>query len=220
MPGLDLERAAHLDGRRLVAGVDEAGRGPLAGPVFAAAVILPAELSGAESWLQYVNDSKKLSPRQRERALELIKANAVAVGVGQQEADDIDALGILPATVQAMMNALSGLPLQPDHVVFDYIPLKRCPYPYQVVVKGDSLSYSVAAASIVAKVARDRWMQRAEGRYPGYGFARNKGYPTPEHLERLRRLGPCLIHRRSFGPVRNLFTQAGGRRPSSWPGAS
>ena len=218
MPGLDLEQDIHLTGRQLIAGVDEAGRGPLAGPVVAAAVILPEELSGSEPWLQAINDSKKLSHRQRVRALELIRANAVAVAVGQQEADDIDALGILPATIQAMMNALSGLPVQPDYVIFDYIPLKRCPFPYRVVVKGDSLSYSVAAASIVAKVTRDRWMQRAEGRYPGYGFSRNKGYPTREHLERLRRLGPCLIHRRSFGPVRNFSPQAGALRTSSWPG--
>ena len=218
MPDLDLERGVHLTGRQLIAGVDEAGRGPLAGPVVAAAVILPAELSGSEPWLRYINDSKKLSHRRREEALELIKANAVAVAVGQQESDDIDAVGILPATIQAMMNALAGLPVQPDHVLFDYIPLKKCAFPYHVIVKGDSLSYSIAAASIVAKVTRDRWMQRAEGRFPGYGFSRHKGYPTKEHIERLRKLGPCLIHRRTFGPVR-ATPRAGAMLTSHWPGS-
>ena len=205
MPGLDLERQIHLRGRSLVAGVDEAGRGPLAGPVVAAAVILPPELSGSEPWLESIDDSKRLSPSQREKALGLIHQNALAVGIGQQDHDDIDALGILPATILAMMHAISSLPIDPEHVLFDYIPLKTCAYPFNTVVKGDSMSYSIAAASIVAKVTRDRQMQRADSVYPGYSFAKNKGYPTPDHISILRELGPCSIHRRSFGPVRDCI---------------
>ena len=202
MPGFELERRAHLLGSRLVAGVDEAGRGPLAGPVMAAAVILPAELSGSEPWLAAIDDSKRLSERRREEALELIRRNALALAVAQQDADDIDALGILPATVQAMTNALHSLRVEPEYVLFDYIPLKACPFPHRTVVKGDSVSYSIAAASIVAKVTRDRWMRRADRQYPGYGFAQHKGYPTKGHIARMEVLGPCSIHRRSFGPVR------------------
>ncbi len=205
MPGLDLERQIHLRGRSLVAGVDEAGRGPLAGPVVAAAVILPPELSGSEPWLESINDSKRLSPSQREKALVLIHQNALAVGIGQQDHDDIDALGILPATILAMMHAISSLPVDPEHVLFDYIPLKTCAYPFNTVVRGDSMSYSIAAASIVAKVTRDRQMQRADAVYPGYSFAKHKGYPTPSHISILRELGPCSIHRRSFGPVRDCI---------------
>ena len=204
MPDFDLERRVHLRGWTLVAGVDEAGRGPLAGPVMAAAVILPAELSGSEPWLASIDDSKRLSERRREEALALIRRHALAVAVAQQDADDIDALGILPATIQAMMNALNSLRVQPEHVLFDYLPLKTCPFPFQTIIKGDSLSYSIAAASIVAKVTRDRWMRRADEQYPGYGFARHKGYPTKHHVARLQALGPCSIHRRSFGPVRAL----------------
>ena len=202
MPGLELERLAHLRGSTLVAGVDEAGRGPLAGPVMAAAVILPAELSGAEPWLAAIDDSKRLSEKRREEALELIRRHALAVAVAQQDADDIDALGILPATIQAMTNALHSLRVEPEYVLFDYLPLKACPFAHQTVVKGDSISYSIAAASIVAKVTRDRWMQRAERQYPGYGFAQHKGYPTRKHIERMQVLGPCSIHRRSYRPVR------------------
>ena len=205
MPGLDLERELQLRGCRLVAGVDEAGRGPLAGPVVAAAVILPPDLSGEEPWLKQVDDSKRLSSLQRERALESIHRYALATGVGQQDTADIDHLGILPATIAAMFGAVQRLSLQPEHLLFDFIPLKTCPYPYQTIVKGDSISYSIAAASIVAKVTRDRWMKEADGRYPGYSFGQNKGYPTAEHLAKLQTLGPCSIHRRSFAPVRNCL---------------
>lgn len=205
MPGLDLERQIHLRGRSLIAGVDEAGRGPLAGPVVAAAVILPPELTGSEPWLESINDSKRLSHSQREKALELIHHHALAIGVGQQDADDIDALGILPSTIIAMMNAISSLSVEPEHVLFDYIPLKTCVYPFNTVVRGDSMSYSIAAASIVAKVTRDRMMLREDAKYPGYAFAQNKGYPTPDHIAVLKELGPCTIHRRSFGPVRDCI---------------
>lgn len=208
MPGLDLERRIQLRGYSLVAGIDEAGRGPLAGPVVAAAVVLPPELAGDEPWLKSINDSKRLSPAQRERAAELIQRRALAVGVGRCASSEIDTLGILPATIEAMMQAIGSLSVRPDHLLFDYIPLKTCGFPFQTVVKGDSISYSIAAASIVAKVTRDRWMRQADEQYPGYDFAQHKGYPTAAHVSRLKELGPCSIHRRSFAPVRDCINAA------------
>ena len=205
MPGLELECQVRSPGCRVIAGVDEAGRGPLAGPVVASAVILPPDLSGAEPWLQLINDSKLLSALQRERALEVVLRHAVAVGVGQQSPEQIDQLGIVPATIAAMFQAVSALSAAPDHLLMDFVPIKTCSWPYQTVVRGDSLSYSIAAASIVAKVTRDRLMEQADPVYPGYSFARNKGYPTAEHVRQLQALGPCSIHRRSFAPVRACF---------------
>jgi len=208
MPGLDLERQIQLRGCRLVAGIDEAGRGPLAGPVVAAAVVLPPELAGDEPWLKTIDDSKRLSPAQRDRALGSIYRNALAVGVGRCASSEIDNLGILPATIEAMMRAIGSLSVRPEHLLFDYLPLKTCGFPFQTVVKGDTISYSIAAASIVAKVSRDRWMRRADQLYPGYDFAQHKGYPTAGHVSRLKELGPCSIHRRSFGPVRDCINAA------------
>jgi ribonuclease HII len=205
MPGLELEWQVRSPECHLVAGVDEAGRGPLAGPVVAAAVILPPGLSGAEPWLRLVNDSKRLSSLQREKALEMILRHAVAIGVGQQSPEQIDRLGIIPATITAMLQAVSALPSVPDYLLMDFVPIKTCPWTYQAVVRGDSLSYSIAAASIVAKVTRDHLMEQVDPVYPGYCFARNKGYPTAEHLTQLQMLGPCSIHRRSFAPVRDCF---------------
>ena len=205
MPGLDLEHQIQSRGFRTMAGIDEAGRGPLAGPVVAAAVVLPLDLSGDESWLKSVNDSKRLSPARRSRAFELIHRNALAVGVGCSASKEIDSLGILPATIEAMMRAVESLSVQPDYLLFDFIPLKTCELSFQTVVKGDSISYSIAAASIVAKVTRDRWMQQAEEQYPGYDFGQHKGYPTAVHVSRLKELGPCSIHRRSFAPVRDCI---------------
>jgi ribonuclease HII len=208
MPGLDLERRIQLRGYRLVAGIDEAGRGPLAGPVVAAAVVWPPDLAGDEPWLKSINDSKRLSPAQRERALELINRNALAVGVGWSAPGEIDSLGILAATIEAMMRAIKSLTVRPEHLLFDYIPLKSCEFPFQTVVKGDSISYSIAGASVVAKVTRDRWMQQAGELYPGYDFGQHKGYPTAAHVSRLQQLGPCSIHRRSFAPVRDCINAA------------
>ena len=208
MPGLDLEHQIQSRGFRTVAGIDEAGRGPLAGPVLAAAVILPPDLAGDEPWLKSINDSKRLSPAKRSRAFELIHCNALAVGVGRSASEEIDSLGILPATIEAMMRAVESLLVRPEHLLFDFIPLKTCRLPFQTVVKGDSISYSIAAASIVAKVTRDRWMQQADAQYPGYNFAQHKGYPTAAHVSRLKELGPCSIHRRSFAPVRDCIDAA------------
>ncbi len=207
MPDLFLESGLHRRGIRLVAGVDEAGRGPLAGPVVAAAVILPPGLTGSEIWLQLLDDSKRLSPGQRERAADAVYQNALAVGVGMIGSEDIDKMGIGRAALAAMLRAVGQLPLEPGHLLLDFIHVRECPYTYDTIVKGDSLSYSIAAASNVAKVTRDRLMVEAEETYPGYAFARHKGYPTKAHFERLRELGPCPIHRRSFAPVAQACLQ-------------
>lgn len=208
MPSLTLENELRQRGVELVAGVDEAGRGPLAGPVVAAAVILPRDLSGSEPWLQMIDDSKRLSPVRREQAAELIARHALAVGVGQEAPEEIDQIGIGNATIRAMLQAVAKLPVPPEHLLLDYVPIKECVLPFQAIVRGDSLSYSIAAASIVAKVTRDRWMRQEDAIHPGYAFAQNKGYPTANHLARLRALGPCPIHRRSFGPVREAAKNA------------
>lgn len=211
MPDLSLERRLHQEGMRLVAGVDEAGRGPLAGPVVAAAVILPPDLNGSEPWLDLLDDSKRLSPAQRSKAVDAIHQHALAVGVAQSDPDEIDGMGIGHATVKAMMQAVANLALAPQHLLLDFVYIKECPFPYQTVVRGDSLSYSIAAASNVAKVTRDLIMQWADQMYPGYSFAKHKGYPTADHVARLKELGPCRIHRRSFAPVREAELMAENR---------
>lgn len=185
-----------------MAGVDEAGRGPLAGPVVAAAVALPASLTGEEEWLGALDDSKRLSAAQREAAFKLIQQHALAVSVVEESPADIDRIGIGKAVILAMMRAVEGLQTVPEHLLLDYVPIKECPFPFDALVKGDASSYSIAAASIVAKVTRDRMMERADSLYPGYGFARHKGYGTALHREQLERLGPCPLHRRSFSPLR------------------
>jgi ribonuclease HII len=209
MPDFSLESAVYGQGFSLVAGVDEVGRGPLAGPVFAAAVIFPPDLTGREPWLEALDDSKRLSPTQRERAVELVEAHALAIGVAQVGPDAVDSLGIGQASIQAMLQAVENLPLDPTYLLLDYVPLRECPIPFQTIVRGDTLSYSIAAASNVAKVARDRMMREANEVYPGYSFDRNKGYGTAQHLAQLRERGPCQIHRRSFRPVRESL---GGRQ--------
>ena len=202
MPDLSLERALRAEGHSLIAGIDEAGRGPLAGPVAAAAVILPPHLTGAEAWLTLIDDSKRLTPARRQAAAALIRANALACAVQQVAAAEIDRIGIGPAVISAMLAAAARLRPPPDALLLDYVPLKQCPLPFQTVVGGDAKSLSIAAASILAKVARDQWMAAADRRYPGYGFARHKGYATAGHLRRLRELGPSPIHRLSFRPLR------------------
>lgn len=184
----------------LVAGVDEVGRGPLCGPVVTAAVILdPARpIAG-------LNDSKKLSEARRERLFDEIRDKALAWCIGRAEVEEIDRLNILQATFLAMQRAVEGLPVQPKLALIDG---NRCPklaVPCAPVVGGDAKVPAIAAASILAKVSRDREMAELELRYPGYGLAGHKGYPTPAHLEALRRLGPTPIHRRSFAPVRALL---------------
>ena len=201
MPDLSLELGLRRRGTGIIAGVDEAGRGPLAGPVVAAAVILPPNLTGSEKWLELLDDSKKLTPLQRQSAAEAVQEHAAAWGVGQVEPSEIDRMGIGRAAFRAMMLAVAKLRLRPDHLLLDYIYVRDCPYQYDAIVKGDSISYSIAAASNIAKETRDRIMRDYERQYPGYDFAKNKGYPTKYHMEQLRELGPCGIHRRSFAPV-------------------
>lgn len=201
MPDLSLERELLGRGASPVAGADEAGRGPIAGPVVAAAVILPPDLSGDEEWLGLLDDSKRLSPARRELAFSAVREYALDWAFAVIDPEEIDAIGIGVASLRAMMLAVEYLKRSPAHLLLDYIPVQRCPYPYDTVVKGDSRSYSIAAASNVAKVVRDHMMSEYDSAFPGYGFAQHKGYATRQHLERLRDMGPCDIHRRSFAPV-------------------
>ena len=201
MPDLSLELALRRRGVRPVAGADEAGRGPLAGPVVAAAVVLQPGLTGREGWLGLLDDSKKLTASRREQAYKAVQEHALAWAVAVVEPAEIDLIGVGVAALKAMITAADALSVRPAHLLLDYIPVRHCPYPYDAVVKGDSRSYSIAAASNVAKVTRDRIMGDYEQAYPGYGFARHKGYATALHLERLREIGPCDIHRRTFAPV-------------------
>ena len=202
MPDLSLEADFRAQGYHLVAGVDEAGRGPLAGPVAAAAVILPPDLTGDEPWLAAIDDSKRLSERRREEAAALIRENSLACAVELISPDIIDRIGIGQAVIRAMLAAVDRLRPAPHALLMDWVPIKECPLPHRTVVKGDAKALSIAAASILAKVARDELMVRAEGCYPGYGFARHKGYATAKHLRCLAELGPSPIHRRSFRPLR------------------
>ena len=205
MPGLSLENELFRQGIGLIAGVDEAGRGPLAGPVVAAAVILSEGLSGAEPWLQHVDDSKRLSPAQRERAAELIYRHAAAVGVAEETPENIDRMGIGQACISAMLRAVENLTLAPQHLLLDFVPIKTCPYPFQAIVKGDGISYSIAAASIIAKVTRDRIMADLARTYPDYGWECNAGYGTPEHQAALAAHGVTPEHRKSYAPIRKIL---------------
>ncbi|MDP3065055.1 MAG: ribonuclease HII [Chloroflexota bacterium] len=208
-PDLAMERALLAEGYRCVAGIDEAGRGPLAGPVLVGAVVLPPDLDEACDWLRLVRDSKQLTPAQRERAFEAIQRNAVAAGAGTASPEEIDALGLTAAVRLALLRAVGALSMRPDFLLCDYMTLRRVDTPHRAVVKGDGRSRSIAAGSIVAKVTRDRLMREYDALYPGFGFARHKGYPTVEHLRALERLGPCPLHRRSFAPVRALLPESG-----------
>jgi ribonuclease HII len=174
--------------------------------VVAAAVILPPNDAGSVGRLAGVRDSKLLTAKRREALLASIQAHALAIGVGIVPAAEIDTGGIVPATRQAMTLALQTLSLAADSLLIDYLTLPDLPLPQTGLPKGDALVLSIAAASIVAKVSRDRLMVDWDAVYPGYGFARHKGYGTPEHRAALARLGPCAIHRRSFAPVRDLAT--------------
>ena len=179
-----------------IAGVDEAGRGPLAGPIVAGAVVLAEPLGG-------LNDSKQLSEPERERLYHALQEGGHAVGMGVVTAEEIDRFGIQSANYQAMARAVAALPAAPDFVLVDGFKVAGVAWPQARIIKGDCRSVSIAAASVAAKVTRDRMMMELDEAFPGYGFARNKGYGTREHLEALRRLGPCPAHRRSFAPLAN-----------------
>jgi ribonuclease HII len=208
VPDFRLEQALAAEcGAGCVAGVDEAGRGALAGPVFAAAVALPLDDPTLGEALREVRDSKLLSSAVRERLLPLITQHAVAFGVGQASAATIDRLGILPATRLAMGEAIGALSPSAAAVLVDGpIRLAAVALPQRPVIRGDQLSLSIAAASILAKVHRDRYMVALHERFPGYGFVRHKGYGTAEHRRALAALGPCPEHRLTFAPLREGTT--------------
>ena len=195
----------------LIAGVDEAGRGPLAGPVLAAAVVLDPRAP-----IEGLRDSKQLSAAARERLALLIRDRAVAWSLGRADASDIDRINILQATLLAMARAVAGLPSYPQRVLVDGLHCPQLSCSVQAVVGGDRRYASISAASILAKVSRDAEMLELDCRYPEYGFRRHKGYPTREHREALREHGPCPFHRRSFAPVRAAL-EAAPPRPGTIP---
>lgn len=196
---LQVERGLWSAGLTLVAGVDEVGVGPLAGPVVAAAVVVPPDLR-----VRGVDDSKRLSARRREELAHELHARAGGVGIGVVDVPDIDRLNVYRAALEAMRRAVLALPVHPQHIVVDARHIPGIDVPQTPLVKGDTRSYSVAAASIVAKVARDRLMCDLDAVYPAYGFRRNMGYGTADHVAAIERFGPSPVHRRSFAPVREL----------------
>ncbi len=206
MPDFSIEDTLRGDGLHPVAGIDEAGRGPLAGPVVAAAVILPVPDA-----VPGLDDSKKLTPARREKLHHAVTTCAGAVwATGIADPGEIDRLNILRATHLAMARAVGALAAAPAICLIDGLPVPGFPLPSQAVVRGDSVSLSIAAASIIAKVTRDRLMARLDAEFPAYGFARHQGYGTRAHLEALQRHGPCPHHRVSFAPVARLAPPPGG----------
>jgi ribonuclease HII len=203
MPSFAEEKLLKAQGYWLVAGVDEVGRGALVGPVVAAAVVLPQDLN--TRWRDKVRESKQLSSAKREFLSDCIHEVAISVGIGNATPEVIDAQGIIKATRLAMKSAIEKLVPQPQYLLIDYLRLPEVPLPQKGITDGDSLCFSIACASIVAKVARDRLMVELDKAYPGYGFDRHKGYGTKEHIDCLRRHGPCPLHRRSFRPVREIM---------------
>lgn len=193
MPDYHLEQELALQGYRSICGVDEAGRGPLSGPVVAAACILPIGLD-----IPMLNDSKKLTPRRRELLFDEICEKAIAFSISEASPEEIDSLNILNATMLAMRRAIMGLGVPCDFALIDGNCAREMPVPCKTVVSGDAISASISAASILAKVTRDRLCLSDDEHYPEYGFAKHKGYGTKQHMQALREHGPCPIHRRSF----------------------
>lgn len=202
VPTLAEEERLHRQGRRFIAGIDEAGRGALAGPVVAAAVILPPDLTA--SWRERVRDSKQLNAARREELYNRITETAVAWGVGTASHKVIARVNILEATRLAMGRAVAGLSVPPDYLLIDHIKLPDISLPQRGITRGDASCLSIACAAIIAKVTRDRIMVKLDGIFPGYGLSRHKGYGTRRHLEALQELGASRIHRRSFRPVAEL----------------
>lgn len=199
-PSLEREAALWREGRSVVVGLDEAGRGPLAGPVVAAAVVFPV---GAKP-IRGLDDSKLLTPRQRARIAVRIRRRAVAVAVGAASVREIDRLNIRRASILAMRRALRRLGVVPTHVLVDGLPCPELACPHEAIIDGDARCQSIAAASVIAKTIRDRLMELLAARHPGYAWAANKGYATPEHLQALLLHGPTRHHRQSFAPVAQL----------------
>jgi len=208
--GFEHEQRLRSTGVQAVAGIDEAGRGPLAGPVVAAAVVLPDGFSH-----EHLTDSKKLTERRRERIFEeLTNDGSIRWAVARVEVEEIDRLNILRATHEGMRRAVAGLGFPVDHALIDGLPVRPFPIPQTALVKGGSISWSIAAASVFAKVTRDRLMLEIDVKFPHYGFAQHKGYGTAQHLNALRLHGPCPQHRRSFFPVAQAELDFGGTSSS------
>jgi len=204
-PNLEREYELKKTGINLIAGVDEAGRGAWAGPVIAAAVILPLNRFNLANLLEDVRDSKLMTPAKRLECRSRIQEVALSIAVGKATSHEVDRLGIITATRQAMWRAICGLSFSPQHLLIDHIRLPEIDIPQTSLSKGDQNVLSIAAASVIAKVARDEMMHNFEKDFPGYGFSRHKGYGTSEHRKSLNDLGPSIIHRQSFAPVANLL---------------
>jgi ribonuclease HII len=198
-----LEKNLQRQGVKLIAGIDEAGRGPLAGPVVAAAVVMPVGFM-----LPGLNDSKKLTAKKRATLQTTIRQHAISLGVGLVEADLIDELNIWEATCLAMQKAISALTINPEHLLIDAMPLPKVAIPQTNLIKGDQRSASIAAASIIAKTTRDKYMEKLANKYPAYAFEKHKGYGTLLHMKILAEIGPSPIHRQSFKPVSALLNNA------------
>ncbi|QIL46571.1 ribonuclease HII [Vagococcus coleopterorum] len=197
---LAYERQFLAQGYQLIAGIDEVGRGPLAGPVVSAAVILPPGLE-----LPGVDDSKKLSEKRRGELVSLIEEHALAIGVGVMDEAVIDEVNIYQATKLAMVQAVQNLKIQPDFLLIDAMPLPEAGIPFESIIKGDAKSTSIGAASIIAKEIRDQMMKDYDQQYPGYDFASNAGYGTKKHLDGLEKLGITPIHRKTFAPIKDMI---------------
>lgn len=195
------ERKIRAEGFQYIAGIDEVGRGPLAGPVVAAAVILPEDF-----FLPGIDDSKKLSEKRRNELFDVIQERAIAISVSMVSAEEIDEINIYQATKKAMLSATAQLPTAPDFLLIDAMKLET-PYPQESIIKGDAKSISIAAASIIAKVSRDRLMNTLAEQYPHYGFAQNAGYGTKEHILAIEKYGITPVHRKSFAPVKDYLLQ-------------
>ena len=202
LPSQQEERRLHGEGYPTVAGIDEVGRGPIAGPVVAAAVVLPDLVGFEHEDLTLIRDSKQLTAVQRERANILVREIALGFGIGEASPEEIDLLGIAPATRKAMRRALDKLADRPSHLLIDAFPLDWHKTPCTPIIKGDSLCTAIAAASVIAKVYRDAIMVRLNAMYPGYGLGGHKGYASVNHLAAVAQLGPSPVHRRSFSPFK------------------
>ena len=198
---LAYEKKLYKENITLIAGVDEVGRGPLVGPVVAAAVILPKNYK-----LEGLDDSKKLSEKKREKLFPIIMKDAIAVGIGEVSAKEIDEINIYEASRKAMMMAIENLSVKPEYILVDAMPL-FIDTPHEAIIHGDALSLSIAAASVIAKVTRDNMMIELDKKYPMYGFKKHKGYPTKLHLENLKKYGPLVNYRFTYGPVRDLINK-------------
>ena len=205
---LKYEKALYKEGYNLIAGVDEVGRGPLVGPVVTAAVILPKKYK-----LDGLNDSKKLTAKQRDKFYDILRKDAISIGIGMCDAQIIDEINIYEATKVAMKEAINNLSVKPDYVLIDAMKLDL-DIPHLPIIKGDAKSLSIAAASVIAKVTRDRMMDELDKEYPEYGFKKHKGYPTKQHLEALKKYGPLKNYRFTYGPVRDLIKSGNGSNSS------